>query len=128
WISHFQSKNGDIVASEKPLSMDDIFLQKVGEIVQANLSDENFTVEKLGRTLRLDRTQLFRKLKALTGENPSHFIRTTRLKIAYQLLENQTATVAEIAFQVGFSNPSYFSRSFKQYFGKTPGEVRNNKT
>ncbi len=123
WIARFQQNtHSDRVAPSLP-SMETVFLQKVEELVLANLGNEDYGVAQLGRDLRLDRTQLFRKLKALTGQNPSHFIRIIRLQEAYQLLKDRTATVAEISFQVGFSNPSYFSRSFKAHFNKTPGEV-----
>lgn len=128
WIERFQQNGLVIPEKQKVLSMEEKFLQSVEAIVQENRSNEDFGVEQLGRALRLDRTQLFRKLKAITGENPSHFIRVVRLKAAYEMLQNQQATVAEIAFEVGFSNPSYFSRSFKTHFGKTPGEVMKGKT
>lgn len=123
WIERFQQNGMVLPEKSKVLTMEEKFLQSVEALVQENKSDENFGVEQLGRALRLDRTQLFRKLKAITGENPSHFIRVTRLKAAHKMLQNQEATIAEIAFKVGFSNPSYFSRSFKKHFGKTPGEV-----
>lgn len=123
WIERFQQNGMVLPEKQQVLSMDDKFILSVKDIVQENISNEDFGVEQLGRALRLDRTQLFRKLKAITGENPSHFIRVVRLKAAHQMLQNQQATIAEIAFEVGFSNPSYFSRSFKTYFGKTPGEV-----
>lgn len=123
WIAHFQQQSGAPPQRDQPKSLEDVFLEKVEKVVQENLTDENFNVERLSRILRLDRTQLFRKLKALTGQNPSHFIRVVRLQAAYRLLQSRSATVAEIAFEVGFSNTSYFSRSFKTHFGKTPGEV-----
>lgn len=123
WIERFQQNGLLLPEKQQVLSMEEKFLQSVETIVQEKMSNEDFGVEQLGRALRLDRTQLFRKLKAITGDNPSHFIRIVRLKAAYQMLQNKQATVAEIAFEVGFSNPSYFSRSFKTHYGKTPGEV-----
>lgn len=104
-------------------SREQAFLQQAKEIIEENLGDESFSVEQLSRALALDRTQLFRKLRALTGQNPSRFIRTIRLKRAKQLLEGKVGTAAEIAFMVGFSSSSYFSKCFKEEFGKTPGEV-----
>ena len=123
WIERFQQNGMTIPERPQPLSMEEKFLKSVEKIVQEHKQDENFGVEQLGRALRLDRTQLFRKLKAITGENPSHFIRVIRLQSAYEMLQNQQATISEIAFEVGFSNPSYFNRTFKAHFGKTPGEV-----
>ena len=120
WIAHFQQATPSARGVPSLPSMETVFLQKVEALVRAQLGNEDYGVAQLGRDLRLDRTQLFRKLKALTGQNPSHFIRIIRLQEAYQLLKDRTATVAEISFQVGFSNPSYFSRSFKAHFNKTP--------
>ena len=125
WVQHFQKS---ATAGEPTLalpSIEDVFIQKALKIVENNLGDENFSVEKLGRALHLDRTQLFRKLKTITGQNPSNFIRTVRLKKAYHLLANRTATVGEVAFSVGFSSTTYFNRCFKTQFGKTPGAVLN---
>lgn len=125
WVNHYQN-----IATSKQIdlsipSMEDVFIQKALTVVEENLGDEQFSVEKLGRILRLDRTQLFRKLKAITGQNPSTFIRTVRLKKAYALLSNRSATVGEIAFSVGFNSTNYFNRCFKEHFGKTPGAVLN---
>jgi AraC-like DNA-binding protein len=104
-------------------SQEEAFIKKAVEVVEANLSNEDFSVEKMGRALLLDRTQLFRKLKAITGQSPSQFIRSIRLKHAYQLLSRRTATVGEIAFSVGFSSTTYFNRCFKDEYGLTPGDV-----
>ena len=125
WISYFQNKASSVQPDLSIPSMEDVFIQKALKVVEENLGDEGFTVEKLGRILRLDRTQLFRKLKAITGQNPSHFIRTVRLKKAYMLLTHRSATVGEVAFSVGFSSTTYFNRCFKVQFGKTPGAVLN---
>ena len=123
WVSHFEKSASNPKPALAIPSQEDAFIQKALRIVEAELSDENFSVEKLGKALHLDRTQLFRKLKAITGQNPSGFIRTVRLKKAYALLENRTATVGEVAFSVGFSSTHYFSRCFKEQFGQTPGSV-----
>lgn len=104
-------------------SREQAFLQQAKEVIETYLGDEHFTVEQLSDALALDRTQLFRKLRALTGQNPSRFIRTIRLRRARQLLEARAGTAAEIGFMVGFSSPSYFSKCFKEEFGMTPGEV-----
>lgn len=104
-------------------SREQAFLQEAKNIIEEYLGDEHFSVEQLASSLALDRTQLFRKLRALTGQNPSRFIRTIRLKRARQLLEADAGTAAEIGFMVGFSSPSYFSKCFKEEFGMTPGEV-----
>lgn len=104
-------------------SREQAFLQQAKNVIEEYLGDESFSVEQLSSALALDRTQLFRKLRALTGQNPSRFIRTIRLKRARQLLEAKVGTAAEIGFMVGFSSASYFSKCFKEEFGMTPGEV-----
>lgn len=125
WVAHFQQTNGAEEPVNRPLTLEEQFLRRVREVVDTHLADEGFGVEQLSRALHLERTQLFRKLKALTGQNPSEFIRVARLQEAHQLLQQRSATVAEIAFQVGFSSTSYFARSFKSHFGTTPGAVRD---
>ena len=86
------------------------------------MADENFSVEQLSDQLSMDRTQLFRKMKALTGQSPSAFIRTIRLKRAHQLLNAQAATVSEIAYATGFSSASYFIKCYKEQYGVSPGK------
>jgi signal transduction histidine kinase/DNA-binding response OmpR family regulator/streptogramin lyase len=111
-------------ASLKPQSLDDIFLQKITGIVEENLSDENFGLPELCRQAAMSRSQLFRKLKALTGQSTNYFIRNVRLEKAKELLETTHLSISEIAYQTGFVNPAYFSRVFKEVFGVPPGEVR----
>jgi signal transduction histidine kinase/DNA-binding response OmpR family regulator len=101
-------------------SADEQFMEKVLSIVEAHLGDPEFGAEQFGREAGLSRMQLHRKLTALTGHTTGDFIRTMRLKRAAQLLEARTATVSEIAFSVGFSSLSYFTRSFREQFGVNP--------
>lgn len=125
WTSYFRQSGASSIEELPIPSIETAFLNKVNSFVKNNLDNEHYSVEQLSRDLRIDRTQLFRKLRAITGKNPSQFIRTYRLQVAYDLLKQRNGTIAEIAFKVGFSTPSYFSRSFKAQFGKTPGEVMN---
>jgi DNA-binding response OmpR family regulator len=108
--------------SVSPPSADEVFLQKVVGTIEQYLSDQDFDVERLGQEVALSRTQLYRKLFALTGQAPSDFIRTLRLKRAASLLAQKAGTVAEIAYQVGFKEPSYFSRCFAQVYGCPPSQ------
>lgn len=103
--------------------MDAVFLSRVREVVEANLEDENFSVVELGAQIGMSRSQLHRKLSALTGFSPNEVIRNMRLERAKQLLEKKAATVSEAAYGCGFSSPGYFSKCFKDYFGVLPGEV-----
>ncbi len=107
-----------------PPSLDDVFLQKIIGIVEENLSDENFGLPELCRKATTSRSQLFRKLKALTGKSTNHFIRSIRLEKAKELLETTQLSVSEISYETGFVNPAYFSRVFKEEYGMTPSEVR----
>ena len=114
-------KPGEIAVT----SMDDAFLMRAIGILNERLSDENFGVDELGSALNMSRSQLHRKLTALTSQSTGEFIRYMRLHRAKDLLERGAGTVAEIAFSVGFSDPSHFSRRFHRQFGVTPSDLRN---
>ncbi len=105
-------------------SIDDLFLRKVATVVDQRMGDENLGVEELGQGVGMSRSQLHRKLTALTNQSPSDFIRYMRLHRAMALLKGNAGTVAEVAYTVGFADPSHFSRRFHEVFGITPGEVR----
>ncbi len=109
-------------AVEKP-SMEEAFLIRLTSVLEEHLADEHFGVEALSAALNMGRRQLHRKIKAITGETPTGFIRDTRLQKARQLLEAGTGTVSEIAFQTGFASLPSFSRAFKEKFGKPPSAV-----
>lgn len=104
-------------------SVDENFLNQLLEIVENKLSDESFGVESLSKAIGMSRSHLHRKLKALTGQSANIFLRSIRLQRAYQLLEQAAGSASEIAFEVGFSNPNYFFKCFKDEFGLTPGQV-----
>ncbi|MFN8358222.1 MAG: two-component regulator propeller domain-containing protein [Spirosomataceae bacterium] len=101
---------------------DEAFLAKVIGIIESRLADSQFDVEQLESALSMSKMQLYRKLKSLTDLSGNDFIRQIRLKRAAQLLSQSDLTVAEIAYQVGFNDPAYFTRSFKKLFGKSPTE------
>jgi DNA-binding response OmpR family regulator len=103
---------------------EDAFLQKICAVVEANLGDENFESANLEQALAMSRSQIFRKVKALTGHSPSLFIRSIRLHHGRHLLQTTTKTVSEIAFEVGFSSPKYFSDAFAKEFGHRPTDAR----
>ena len=104
-------------------SADERFLQKVSAAIEANMDNEFFSVEDLASAVAFSRSQLHRKVKALTGESPSDLIRSFRLTRAKELLEKGAGNVSEVAMEVGYSSLSYFTRSFKQAFGVLPSEV-----
>jgi signal transduction histidine kinase/ligand-binding sensor domain-containing protein/AraC-like DNA-binding protein/ActR/RegA family two-component response regulator len=101
-------------------SLDQEFLQRVSEAVSKHLGDEAFGVDQLGTDVGLSRTQVHRKLKALTGQSPGDYIRGTRLHRARALLRAQVGTVAEVSYQVGFGSPAAFSTAFSRQFGYPP--------
>lgn len=104
-------------------SVDEKFLNRLIEVVEQNINNEKFGVEQLGNELNMSRSQLHRKLTALLGQGPNQFIRTFRLQRAHDLLRQNSATTAEIAYQVGFSSPSYFTKCFHEQYGYTPSEI-----
>jgi signal transduction histidine kinase/ligand-binding sensor domain-containing protein/CheY-like chemotaxis protein/AraC-like DNA-binding protein len=103
-------------------SVDAIFIQKAMDLVDKHISDPDFGSEEFCREIGMSRSQLHRKLKALTSQPASEFIRTLRLKRAADLLKNSQLSVEEISFRVGFNSPAYFTKCFKTLFGKTPSE------
>jgi AraC-like DNA-binding protein len=103
-------------------SLDEKFLKKILGIIAENLHDFGFNVGGLQMRMSMSREHIFRKLKALTGESPSSLIRIMRLKVAASLLEKGEVNITGVAMQVGFSNPSYFSQCFKEYYGKSPSD------
>jgi YesN/AraC family two-component response regulator len=98
------------------------FINLTDSIIEKNLSDENFDVEKLSELLKINRSSLFRKLKSITGHTPSYYIRIYRLNKAAELLKTENLDISEIAFKAGFGNVPYFNKSFKEYFKITPSE------
>lgn len=103
---------------------EDAFVKRVEQEVGSNFRNEQFSVEELAQRLNLSRSQLHRKLKQATGQSANQFIREYRLQQAAELLKQEDLTVAEIAFEVGFGSPSYFTTCFSEHFGYPPGEAR----
>jgi len=107
-----------------PLPQDDPFLQKIRTIIEERLHDD-ICIEDLSKLVYYSRTQVFRKIKNLTGLSPSRFIRTLRLQKSLELLLTTDFKVSEIATGVGFSDPKYFFRVFRMEFGKAPSSIRH---
>ncbi|UXP32320.1 helix-turn-helix domain-containing protein [Reichenbachiella agarivorans] len=101
------------------------FLQKVVAVIEGNLADENFGVSELSEQINMSRSNLLRKVKQETGESVSILIRNVRLHNAKHLLKDDALTISEIAYQVGFSSTSYFTKCFRELYGYTPGEEGN---
>ncbi|HEX6224699.1 MAG TPA: ATP-binding protein, partial [Chryseolinea sp.] len=103
-------------------SLDEKFLQRVLEIVEAHIGDPQFSVERFAEEIGMSRKNLLRKIQALTDQSVNEFVRNFRLQRAAQLIAGKTASISEIAYQVGFNNLSYFSKCFKDLFGVLPNE------
>ncbi len=113
------------LSDKKPSSgPDELFMAQIHQILEANYASEQFGIKELYTSMGISRVQLHRKLIALTGQPASHVIRNHRLSKAEKLLLNSTKTVAEIAYETGFSDPNYFSRVFALEFGYPPTELR----
>lgn len=103
-------------------STDEIFIKKAMDLVEEHMADPEFNVENMVQEIGMSRSKLYLKLKAITGQSSSEFIRTVRLKRAVQLLESSDLTVKEIMYMTGFNTASYFSKCFKKQFGIPPSE------
>jgi DNA-binding response OmpR family regulator/anti-sigma regulatory factor (Ser/Thr protein kinase) len=106
------------------IEIEDVFVQKVKKIVEENHSKEDFGLPQLCQKIGMSRSQLFRKMKALTDKAPSEYIRSFRLQKAKHLLETNDFNVSEVAYEVGFKDPSYFSKLFQKEFGELPRATR----
>lgn len=109
-------------ADVHPVSPDEQFLHQVMDIIEKNMANPDFSVEELSKGVYMSRVALYKKVLALTGKTPIEFIRSVRLKRAAQLLEKSEMTIAEIAWEVGFNNPKYFSKYFKMEYHVLPSQ------
>ena len=108
-------------------SMDEEFLKKTIELIELNISDPDLSIEKLSADLNMSRSQMYRKVKALTDLSPVEFVRIIKIKRAAQLIRKRSHNISEIAYMVGFSDINYFRRCFKQIFGMTPSKYISTK-
>lgn len=109
---------------DENISMDKGFINKLTEIVQANLSNEKFNVKELIKTAGLSSSTVHRRLRKITNKSISQFIREIRLQHAMEMLKNNIGTASEIAYKTGFGSPTYFNKCFHEFYGYTPGEVK----
>lgn len=112
------------ILEQKEPTLDNVFLQKIKQAIEKDMGEISLGVPQLCRAVNLSHTQVFRKLKAITGENPTIYIRKMRLQKALILLKNTELNISEIAYETGFSDPNYFSRAFNEEFGTTPSAIR----
>ncbi len=98
------------------------FIEKFRTIIQGNLGNSDLNVETISHEMGISRAQLYRKIKSITGISPNDIIREARMKRADRLLETTDKSVSEIAYEVGFSSPSYFTKCYREFFGRTPNK------
>ena len=122
--SSLSSSQSSTHSKNKDSSIEEIFLQKVNLTIEQNMGDNQFGNEQLSQQMNLSEIQLYRKLKALTGKSIAIYIRSIRLQRGKELLETSELNISEIAYEVGFSDPNYFSRTFSQEFGVPPSDFR----
>ena len=122
------SRNGDTPADDNGDRLNDIdrdFISRLQSIIKENMTDSDFGVESIGGKIGLSRVQLYRKVKAITGTSVVDLLRRARLQQADRLLKETSKSISEIAYEVGFSSPSYFTKCYKDEYGILPGETRN---
>lgn len=100
------------------------FLQQLQETINKHLTSDDFSVPQLAQIMQMSQVQVYRKLKALTGKTPTQYIRILRMKRAMKLLNSTELNISEIAYNLGFSDPNYFTRTFQKVYGKTPSSIR----
>ena len=104
-------------------NLDNHFIVKARNVVTQHLSDSSFSADTFSDLMGMSRSNLHRKVKALTGQTTTEFVRTIRLHKASELLAQKNLTVSEVAYQVGFESLSYFSKTFQEQFGVTPSTI-----
>jgi signal transduction histidine kinase/DNA-binding response OmpR family regulator len=113
------------VPNTHPDDLENTFLIQLKAVINEKMNRSNFQIADLTEGMNMSQVQVYRKLKALTGRTPSQFVRAVRLQKAKNLLLNSELSIAEVAYDVGFADPSYFSRTFQQEFGTSPRDSRN---
>ena len=121
---YFSAGLSKSVVKEEAMAIENAFLQKIRTLVEADISNPDMTIAGLCEAASLSHTQVYRKLKALIDKTPSQFIRSIRLEKAIQLLQSTDMNVSQVAYEVGFNDPNYFSRSFQQEFGMSPSSLK----
>lgn len=99
---------------------DEQFMQQLMAYIEANIENPDLSIDDLAHEMALSRSVFFRKIKALVGYSPINFLQVIRIKRAIQLMQTRKFSMAEIAYKVGYTDPKYFSRSFKKITGKSP--------
>ena len=102
------------------------FLKKARQLIEENIDEQSYSIEGLARDVHMSPTQLYRKIKALTGQSPSKFFRHIQVSLAKKLLLHSELNITEVAFKTGFNDPAYFTRVFTAEVGISPSSYREN--
>jgi signal transduction histidine kinase/ligand-binding sensor domain-containing protein/DNA-binding response OmpR family regulator len=120
-------REGEFVSprgEEKKLSsIDERFMNKIMEVIEQHITEEEFSIEEFGNEVGMSRSQIHRKLKALSGKSASRYIRSVRLARAKKMIDDQKGNISEIAYSIGFSSPAYFTKCFKDEYGFPPSDL-----
>lgn len=128
-LKEFYSESKEIVPENIAFNtLDEDFLRQAIEIIEKHISDSDFSVDKFSKEIGMSRSNLYLKLKAITGESATDFVKRIRFKKAIELLQTKQYTVAQVAYMCGFNSPSYFSTAFKQYYDCMPTEYITRKS
>jgi YesN/AraC family two-component response regulator len=124
----FSGLTTDDLLSNVTADENELFLQRINQIVLDNILDLSFSVDHLLLEVGMSRSQLYRKFKAISDKSPSEYIRILKLQYACKLLNNSSHSINEIAYMSGFGNVSYFNTCFKRHFGVSPGKFLSAET
>ena len=124
-LRYYYSNKLDSVVSTDFDKGEQHFIKRMNGVIVENLTNPNFSVEELARKMSISRVQLYRKIKAILGVSVSDHINEIRLEKAKELLKDTSLPISEIAYEVGYSSPGYFSTAFKNKYGITPNRFRN---
>jgi signal transduction histidine kinase/AraC-like DNA-binding protein/DNA-binding NarL/FixJ family response regulator/streptogramin lyase len=113
-----------ILENDGAIRVENAFLKKLEDIIEANYADENFALPQMCQKIGMSRSQLFRKMKAVVNSSPSDFLRSFRLEKAKFLLETTDLNISEVTYRIGYKDISHFSRSYQEKFGFLPSETK----
>jgi len=117
-----------VLSAEIPAPKEDPIIQQINQFIEEQLDQPDIGIQALCQLVNLSRTQLFRRVKTATGQSPILYLRSIRLEKALTLLQNQDVRVCEVAYDLGFTDPNYFSRVFSKRFGFPPSHAKGRRT
>lgn len=123
-LKNFFTDGSSTAEKEEISSMEQDFVDKLRSLINNNLRNSKLNIDDLSDEMGFSRVQFYRKTKSLTGYAPNELVRITRLKLSRKLLTTTDKNISEIAYEVGFSSPSYFSKCYKDYFGESPLDIQ----